>query len=214
MPLFSKYENGKFRSGHWYCGCDEEVKWYTSSKESSKGEQCLFCPLAMKAKCGMLNSRETVARCKQSGTDRDCKFFLTERDEAEARLSKAATVTPSSPRTPVSQRAVEAMPTPNTGSSSRNLFSAGSRVRRVASVSDSPTTRRFIDADGDDGDLADFVVRQLKQDGIALKISTESVIRYAIGSRIGKYEAAQNNSNDSLAHALEKLDKLESGGSS
>ncbi|OAQ99104.1 hypothetical protein LLEC1_02358 [Akanthomyces lecanii] len=187
MPLFSKYENGTFRGGKWYCGCDEEAKWLTSSKETSKGER--------------------FARCV---TDRDCKFFLAEKDEAEARLSKSATVSPASPRTPISQRTVEAMPTPNTCSSSRTLFNIGSRARRVASVSDSPTARRFVDADGDDGDLADFVVRQLKQDGIDLKNSTESVIRYAIGSRIGKYEAAQKNSNDSLALALEKLDKLES----
>ncbi|KAJ4151513.1 hypothetical protein LMH87_012206 [Akanthomyces muscarius] len=193
MPLFSKYENGKFRSGNWYCGCDEEARWYTSSKEGSKGER--------------------FARCKQSGTDHDCKFFLTEKDEAEARLSKSVTVSPSTPRTPLSQRTVEAMPTPNTGSSSRTLFGGGSRARRVASMSDSPTARRFVDADGDDGDLADFVVRQLRQDGIALKSSTESVIRYAIGSRIGKYEAAQKNSNDSLTLALEKLDRLESGAS-
>lgn len=184
------------------------------ARNPARGSDVCSVPLPMKVQCGMLNNRKTVARCKQSGTDRDCKFFLTERDEAEARLSKSATVTPSTPRTPVSQRNVEAMPTPNTGSSSRNLFSVGSRVRRVASVSDSPSARRFVDADGDDGDLADFVVRQLKQDGIALKSSTESVIRYAIGSRIGKYEAAQNNCNDSLAHALDKLDKLESGGSS
>ena len=80
-------------------------------------------------------------------------------------------------------------------------------------MSDSPTARRFVDADGDDGDLADFVVRQLRQDGIALKSSTESVIRYAIGSRIGKYEAAQKNSNDSLTLALDKLDRLEGGAS-
>ena len=159
----------------------------------------------------IVNNIETVARC--NGTDKDCKFFLAEKDEAEARRLKSVADPPSAPRTPVSRRTFEVMPTPNTGSSPRvNLFGGGSsRARRVASVTDSPTARRFVDADGDDGDLADFVVRQLRQDGIALKSSTESVIRYAIGSRIGKYEAAQKNSNDSLALALETLDKLESG---
>lgn len=42
MVLFSKYANGDFRHGQWYCGCNEEAKWHTSTKENSKGERCLF----------------------------------------------------------------------------------------------------------------------------------------------------------------------------
>lgn len=163
--------------------------------------------------CVQIINKETVARCPGWGSDKDCKFFLAEADDAKARLEKSPRAPPSAPRTPASQRTIDAMPTPSTGSRSRvNLFGGGARAGRVASVTDSPTARRFFDADVDNGDLADFVIRQLEQDGIDLKSTTESVIRYAIGSRIGKYEATLKNSEDSLAFAFQKLDRLENGG--
>ncbi|KAK8143151.1 hypothetical protein G3M48_007632 [Beauveria asiatica] len=187
MVLFSKYANGDFRRGQWYCGCNEEAKWHTSTKENSKGER--------------------FARCKNWGNDKDCRFFLTEADEAKARLEKA----PSAPQTPVARRTIEAMPTPDTGSSSRaNLFSDGSRAGRLSSVHDSPTTRRFAHVDSSDDDLASVVIHLLKQEGIGLRSSTESLVRHVIGSHVGKHEAALKNSNDSLAFALQKLDELES----
>lgn len=118
---------------------------------------------------------------------------------------------PTTPRTPVSRRTTEAMPTPNTGSSSRvNLFSGGDKAGRVSSINDSPTARRFVHVDNGDGDLASFVIGLLKHDGIALRSSTESLVRYTIGSRIGGYEAALKKSKDSLASASQKLDELES----
>ncbi|KAM3539161.1 hypothetical protein ARSEF1564_007916 [Beauveria bassiana] len=187
MVLFSKYANGDFRHGQWYCGCNEEAKWHTSTKENSKGER--------------------FARCKNSGNNKDCKFFLAEADEAKARLEKA----PSAPQTPVARRTTEAMPTPHTGSSSRvNLFSGGGRAGRLSSVNDSPTARRFAHVDTSDDDLASVVIHVLKQEGIVLRSSTESLVRHAIGSHVGKHEAALKNSNDSLAFALQRLDELES----
>ncbi len=49
----------------------------------------------------------------------------------------------------------------------------------------------------------------LQEDGIALKSSTESTVRHAIGDRIGKFEAALKNSDNSLSFALQKLEELE-----
>lgn len=118
---------------------------------------------------------------------------------------------PSVPKTPVSRRTAEMMPTPKTDSRSRlNLFGGAGRVGRASSVNDSPTARRFAHVDSGDDDLACLVIHLLEQEGIALKSSTESLVRHAIGSRVGKYEAALKNSKDSLAFALQKLDELES----
>ncbi len=156
-----------------------------------------------------MSNKEAVARCKEWGSDKDCKFFLTEADDAKARLEKSSIDVPSAPKTPVSRRTTEAMPTPNTGSSSRmNIFDSGARASRVSS-SGTPMARRLVHADSGDGDLASFVMRLLQQDNIALKSSTESTIRHAIGDRIGKYEAALKNSDNSLTFAFQKLEELE-----
>ncbi|KAM3465185.1 hypothetical protein MY5147_009337 [Beauveria neobassiana] len=71
---FTAYDNGKFHFGQWYCGCNEEAKWHTSTKENSKGE----------------------------------------RYEPKARSEKSFIEARSAPRTTVSRRTTEAMPTPNT----------------------------------------------------------------------------------------------------
>ncbi|OAA34106.1 hypothetical protein BBO_09329 [Beauveria brongniartii RCEF 3172] len=194
MVLYSKYANGDFRSGKWYCGCNEEANWLTSRTENSKGEK--------------------FACCIHWGTDesdKDCGFFLTKADEAKARLEKSSKEAPSAPKTPVSRRTIESMLTPNTGSSSRvKLFGGGGRAGRLSSVNDSPTARRFAHVDSSDDDLASVIIHLLKQEGIGLRSSTESLVRHAIGSHVGKHEAALKNSNDSLAFALQKLDELES----
>ncbi|PQK11399.1 hypothetical protein BB8028_0003g00250 [Beauveria bassiana] len=190
MVLYSNYANGDFRSGKWYCGCNKEVIWRPSKQENSKGK--------LYASCIYWRSDER---------EKDCKFFLAEADEPRARLEKA----PSAPQTPVARRTTEAMPTPHTGSSSRvNLFSGGGRAGRLSSVNDSPTARRFAHVDTSDDDLASVVIHVLKQEGIVLRSSTESLVRHAIGSHVGKHEAALKNSNDSLAFALQRLDELES----
>ncbi|KGQ09546.1 hypothetical protein BBAD15_g5114 [Beauveria bassiana D1-5] len=174
MVLFSKYHNGRFHSGQWYCGCNEQAKWHTSTKENSKGER--------------------FARCKGWGTDKDCKFFLTEADDEKARLEKSSIEVPSAPKTPVSRRTTEMMPTPNTDSRSRvNLFSGAGRAGRLSGVNDSPTAHRFVHVDSGDGDLADVVIRLLEQEGITLKSSTESLVRHAIGSRVGKNQPRRRN---------------------
>ena len=151
-----------------------------------------------------------VARCKEWRTENDCKFFLAEADDAKARLEKSLDIR-DAPKTPASRRTGDAMLTPNTGSSSKmNLF--GSRTRRdcVQGMNDSPTMRRFRIMDGDDDDLASHVIALLKQDGGALKSSTESAVRHTIGDRIAQYEAALQNSEKSLNFALQKLGELES----
>lgn len=163
-----------------------------------------------------LNNKFTVASCRGWGTDRDCKFFLTEADEAKARSEQHTQEAPSTPRTPVTRRTADLMQTPTTGSNSKvNLLARSGKARRVASASESPSAHRFIDADTDDGDeddLASFVVELLGNEGIAMKSSTESLVRHVIAGRVGKYKAALKTSKDSLAFALEKLNELEGDG--
>ncbi|KAJ2981775.1 hypothetical protein NQ176_g1818 [Zarea fungicola] len=187
MPLFSKYSTGKFREGKWYCGCDEEAKWATSSAETSKGERCLF-PY-------------------DTPRDGDCGFFLTEKDEPKARLQKSQDVPTSAPRTPAARRAVDAIPTPTTGSGSRvGLFSGGSMKSYTSRINDSPSARRRRANTADDDDLASRVIDLLRDDEIAIKPITESAIRHIIGEEISSLESKLQNSEKSLKFALEKLE--------
>lgn len=91
----------------------------------------------------------------------------------------------------------------------------GSSSRLVGStINDSPTSQRTRAGPGEDDDLASLVVRLLQQGGLTLKSSTESAVRHAIGDRVSKYEAALQNSEKSLAFALNKLGELEGDGGS
>ncbi|XWW92174.1 hypothetical protein V2A60_000097 [Cordyceps javanica] len=161
--------------------------------------------------------------------DQKCGFFLTAADDAVARLSQASTVPPA-PSTPAAPTRTQPWLTPGTGSSSRGvLFGGGNdttRTRRL-DLDDSPTSHRYRGGGGggigggegcggDDGDdeadqLASLVIGLLRRDGVAIRGSTESAIRHAIGDRVAKYDAALMNAEKSLSFAHEKLDGLERG---
>ncbi|KAJ3479670.1 hypothetical protein NLG97_g8261 [Lecanicillium saksenae] len=193
MALFSQYDMGTYNGEAWFCGCGKEAKFGKSSQESSKGEEYL--------------------RCIYMKTPKDCNFFLTMVDEPQARLEKSSVSIPAPPKTPVSQRTIKSMLTPNTASSSkRNLFAGGAGARPVPSVNDSPTRQRFVRVDsGDDEDLTTVIMTLLKGEGIALKPTTEYLVRDAIGSRVIRYEAELKNTKNSLEWALQKLGDVEAG---
>ena len=50
-----------------------------------------------------------------------------------------------------------------------------------------------------DSDLASLILDRLQEDGVAIKSSTESAIRYMIGDRVVGYRAK-------LVHSIESLD--------
>lgn len=145
-------------------------------------------------------------RCINS-RDGDCGFFLTEKDEPKARLQKSQDVPTSAPRTPAARRAVDAIPTPTTGSGSRvGLFSGGSMKSYTSRINDSPSARRRRANTADDDDLASRVIDLLRDDEIAIKPITESAIRHIIGEEISSLESKLQNSEKSLKFALEKLE--------
>jgi len=193
MPLASNYANGTFYGERWFCGCGLEAPWLTSGKENSKGEKFARCP---------------------KPRDRQCEFFLTEVDDATARVEKSSDIPPA-PRTPTGKQTggmPQSLLTPETGTGSNTSFFGSSRGGYLQRPDDTPTPYRFR-AD-ENGDLPSLILSLLQNDSIVLKSSTKSAIRHVIGDRLAGYEAKLQNSAGSLELAFKKIDELEKGGGS
>ena len=65
--------------------------------------------------------------------------------------------------------------------------------------------------DGDADELASLVIGLVRCDGVAIRSSTESVIRHTIGDCIAKYNTVLLNTEKSLSFAQKQLDELEGG---
>lgn len=159
-----------------------------------------------------------VARCPKT-RDQQCNFFLTADDDATARVEKSSDIPPA-PRTPTGRQMggmPQALPTPDTGmgigagsGAGSGLFGASfSRRAYFQRPNESPTPHRFRADEG--GDLASLILGLLQKDGIALRISTESAIRYHIGDQVAAYEAKLQNSAETINMLYGKLDEMEKG---
>ena len=106
----------------------------------------------------------------------------------------------------------QSLPTPDTGTG-RGLFDPSSSRRGYFPRPDeTPTPHRF--RAGEDGDLPSTILSLLRGDGVVLKSSTESAIRYLIEDRLAVYEARLQKATESINTAYNKLDELEPGGGS
>ncbi|KAF3407832.1 hypothetical protein DPV78_000267 [Talaromyces pinophilus] len=114
MTLSSNYQDGTFHGGKWYCGCNLETNWRTSTTE-------------------------TILRCPKP-REEQCKFFLTAADEAAARSEKSSDMPPA-PRTPIRKQVLPPWQTPDSGV---GFSAIGSFRRGYLESTDvSPTPTRF-----------------------------------------------------------------------
>lgn len=150
-----------------------------------------------------------VASC----TRRQCNLFVTEGDDATARVEKSSDIPPV-PRTPTGKQnsgMPQALPTPETGRSyATRLFTTNpSRGGNLQRPDGSPTPHRFR-AD-ENGDLFSRIFGLLQKYGIALKSSTEAEMRHMIGEWRAGYETQIQNSAESLQRTFKRLDELDGG---
>lgn len=178
---------------------------------------------------------QSVLRCQQPN-EKQCRFFLWEKDEVAAREQNASHLP--APQTPTNKNLGRNVPpfrtsmfaTPGQNSAGRpenhpeslptpdsrdGVWASNDRTSRPVyfqSPDVSPTPRRFNDFEfksDEDADLSTTVLGLLRSEKLELKTSTEVHLRHTISSQIAVYETRLRKSEATISELYKKLDELE-----
>jgi hypothetical protein len=223
MPFTaSTFQNGSYKDGNWFCACNRPAVWREVKKEGpTQGEHCTN-PFPSPHETHTASYIATVVlRCKPSGAEPQCSFFLWEVHEASARSTLTQRASPQ-PTTPPSIRTSTLgtalyLPTPRTVGSVSTL---PTRDRRLPPLDDSPTRHRGRNAvtspaaaddeddEDDEGTLVSQIVARLGTDGFQLKPSTKEYLGHILREEIAIYKAKLRTRDVTIARLSSKLDQL------
>lgn len=190
----SRYEMGEYKENKWYCGCGDLASNLISRKDQTRDDKCMSANALRK----QLLIKKIVLRCPNT---EDCGFFLWEKDESKARVSK------SSPRTPQQNRTrTPVFLTPKSAHDSpgrRQALIIGSSLT-------SPTPKRVLDnAEMLDKPLLSEILELLKSANIEMKPSTDSQLQHLVNMKVETYEAKVRTCEATITDLRSKLVEME-----